>query len=125
MLHKIDAQRPGIFEILSRKAQQLDGSAATATLVTAARECWSRSTTARLICSSLIAPARAIVKASSKYQSVGLPPDLTVGAEYGLTVAHKAVPGAADFVMYLLSPQGQSSLQSFGFIPVALPAPPH
>ena len=24
--------------------------------------------------------------------------------------------------MYLLSPQGQSSLQSFGFIPVALPA---
>src|ERR1700682_754275 len=69
--------------------------------------------------------ARAIVKASSKYQSVGLPPELTVGAEYGLTVARKAAPGAADFVMYLLSPQGQSSLQSFGFIPVALPAPPH
>jgi ABC-type molybdate transport system substrate-binding protein len=33
MFHKIDAQRPGTFEILSRKAQQLDGSAATATLV--------------------------------------------------------------------------------------------
>jgi hypothetical protein len=33
MLHKIDAQRPGTFEILSRKAQQLDGSAATATIV--------------------------------------------------------------------------------------------
>src|ERR1700694_677101 len=30
MFHKIDAQRPGTFEILSKKAQQLDGSAATA-----------------------------------------------------------------------------------------------
>ena len=26
-----------------------------------------------------------------------------------------------DFAMYLMSPQGQGSLQSFGFIPVALP----
>jgi ABC-type glycerol-3-phosphate transport system substrate-binding protein len=38
-----------------------------------------------------------------------------------LTVSRKAAPGAADFVMYLLSPQGQASLKSFGFIPVALP----
>jgi ABC-type glycerol-3-phosphate transport system substrate-binding protein len=30
--------------------------------------------------------------------------------------------GAADFAMYLLSPQGQRTLQSFGFIPVAVPA---
>jgi len=58
--------------------------------------------------------ARAIVKASSKYKSVGLPPELTVGAEYGLTVSRKAAPDAADFAMYLLSPQGESSLQSFG-----------
>jgi molybdate transport system substrate-binding protein len=65
--------------------------------------------------------ARAIVEASSKYKSVGLPPELAVGAEYGLTVSRQAAPGAADFAMYLLSPQGQSSLQSFGFIPVALP----
>ena len=35
----------------------------------------------------------------------------------------KAFPGvrAADFAMYLLSPQGESSLKAFGFIPVALP----
>jgi hypothetical protein len=69
--------------------------------------------------------ARAIVKASPKYKSVGLPPELAVGAEYGLTVSRKAAPDAAGFAIYLLSPQGQSSLQSFGFIPVALPTPPH
>jgi ABC-type molybdate transport system substrate-binding protein len=67
--------------------------------------------------------ARAIVKASAKYKSVGLPPVLSVGPEYGLTVSRNAGPGAAAFAMYLLSSQGQSSLQSFGFIPIALPSP--
>jgi len=50
-----------------------------------------------------------------------LPPELSVGPEYGLTVSRNATPGAADFVMYLLWPQGQGSLKAFGFIPVALP----
>jgi Bacterial extracellular solute-binding protein len=61
-------------------------------------------------------------EASSKYKSIALPPELSVGPEYGLTVSRKAAAGAADFAMYLLSPQGQSSLKSFGFIPVTLPA---
>jgi molybdate transport system substrate-binding protein len=66
--------------------------------------------------------ARQIVRDSSNYKSVGLPPELAVGPEYGLTVSRKATPAAADFAMYLLSPQGQASLKAFGFIPVALPA---
>jgi hypothetical protein len=60
---------------------------------------------------------------NSNYKSVELPPELSVGSEYGLTVSRNAAPGASDFAMYLLSPQGQSSLKSFGFIPVTLPAP--
>jgi len=55
---------------------------------------------------------------------IDLPPELSVGPEYGLTVSRKAAPEAADFAMYLMSPQGQGSLQSFGFIPVALPTAP-
>ena len=47
---------------------------------------------------------------SANYRSLSLP------------VSRQASSGAADFVMYLLSPPGQASLQSFGFIPVALPA---
>lgn len=62
-----------------------------------------------------------MVRDQPNYKSVELPPELLVGAEYGLTVSHNAAPGAADFAMYLLSPQGQSSLKAFGFIPVALP----
>jgi molybdate transport system substrate-binding protein len=123
MFHKIDAQRPGSFEILSRKAQQLDGSAATAAPINGRPRMLVALDDRQIdLFIAYCSGARAIVKASSKYKSVGLPPELTVGAEYGLTVARKAVPGAADFAMYLLSPQGQASLKSFGFIPVAIPA---
>jgi molybdate transport system substrate-binding protein len=45
-----------------------------------------------------------------------------VGPEYGLTVSRSAQPGAADFAMYLMSPQGQATMKTFGFIPVTLPA---
>jgi molybdate transport system substrate-binding protein len=123
MFHKIDAQRPGAFEILSNKAQQLDGSAATAAPVNGRPRMLVALDNHEIdLFISYCSGARAIGKASSKYKSVGLPPELAVGAEYGLTVSRKAAAGAADFAMYLLSPQGQSSLQSFGFIPVALPA---
>jgi len=60
---------------------------------------------------------------NGNYKSVELPSELSVGSEYGLTVSRNAAPGASDFAMYLLSPQDQSSLKSFGFIPVTLPAP--
>ena len=126
MFHKIDALRPGAFEILSRKAQQLDGSATTAAPVNGRPRMLIALDDRQIdLFISYCSGARAIVKASPKYKSVGLLPELAVGAEYGLTVSRKAAPDAAGFAMYLLSPQGQSSLQSFGFIPVALPAPPH
>jgi molybdate transport system substrate-binding protein len=124
MFHKIDALRLGAFETLSRKAQQLDGSATTAAPVNGRPRMLVALDDHEIdLFISYCSGARAMVKASPKYKSVGLPPELAVGAEYGLTVSRKAAPGAADFAMYLLSPQGQGSLQSFGFIPVALPAP--
>jgi molybdate transport system substrate-binding protein len=126
MFHKMDALRPGAFETLSRKAQQLDGNATTAAPVNGRPRMLVALDDHEIdLFISYCSGARAIVKASSKYKSVGLPPELAVGAEYGLTVSRKATPYAAGFAMYLLSPQGQSSLQSFGFIPVALPALPH
>jgi molybdate transport system substrate-binding protein len=124
MFHKIDAMRPGSFDRLSKKAQQLFGGPAAA-VTASARSPLLVALDNRQIdlfvyyCSG----AREIVKASSHYKSVGLPPELSVGAEYGLTVSRKAAEGASDFAMYLLSPQGQASLKSFGFIPVALPTP--
>lgn len=53
---------------------------------------------------------------------VALPPDLAVGADYGLTVLNTARPEAARLAFYLLSPAGQAIFVQHGFAAVALPA---
>jgi molybdate transport system substrate-binding protein len=123
MFHKIDARRPGAFETLSKKAQQIFGGAATTAAVNGRPQPLAALEDHQVdlliyYCSS----AQQVVRDSSKYKSIVLPPELSVGPEYGLTVSRKAQPGAADFAMYLLSPHGQASLKALGFIPVALPA---
>ena len=122
---RIDTARPGAFKTLSGKAQQLIGGPTSAPSVNGRSPLVVALDDHRIdlfiyYCSG----AREIVKASSHYKSVELPPELSVGPEYGLTVSLQAQPGAADFAMYLLSPHGQASLKAFGFIPVALPAQP-
>ena len=125
MFHKIEAQKPGAFATLSQKAQQLFGGPATTTPVNGRPRLLVALDNHDIdlfiyYCSG----AQQIVRESSQYKSVALPPELTVGPEYGLTVSRKAQPGAGDFAMYLMSPQGQATLKAFGFIPVALPAAP-
>jgi molybdate transport system substrate-binding protein len=123
MFRKIDALKPGAFATLSQKAQQLFGGPTTTAPVNG-RPRLVVALDQRDIdlfiyyCSG----AQQIVRESGKYKSVALPPELAVGPEYGLTVSRKAQPAAADLAMYLMSPQGQATLKSFGFIPVALPA---
>ena len=91
IFHRIDAKRPGAFKTLSEKAQQLVGGPATTAPVNG-RPPLLNALDQRQIdlfiyyCSG----AREIVKASAKYKSVELPPELSVGPEYGLTVSRKA-----------------------------------
>ena len=125
VFHKVEAQKPGAFATLSQKAQQLFGGPATTTPVNGRPRLLVALDNHDIdlfiyYCSG----AQQIVRESSRYKSVALPPELTVGPEYGLTVSRKAQPGAGDFAMYLMSPQGQATLKAFGFIPVALPAAP-
>jgi molybdate transport system substrate-binding protein len=125
MFHKIDALKPGAFATLSQKAQQLFGGPTTTAPVQGRSPLLVALDNHDIdlfiyYCSG----AQEIVRKSDKYKSVALPPELTVGPEYGLTVSRKAQPAAADFAMFMMSPQGQATLKSFGFIPVALPATP-
>ena len=122
VFRRIDVLRPGAFDTLSKKAQQLFGGPTTTTLING-RPRYLVALDEHQIdlffiyCSS----AQSIVHDSANYKSVALPAELVVGAEYGLTVSRKAQSGTADFAMYLLSPQGQAKLKAFGFVPVALP----
>jgi ABC-type molybdate transport system substrate-binding protein len=125
LFHKLDAAKPGAFATLSKKAQQLVGGPTNSAPVNGRSPVLIALDDNQIdlfigYCSS----AQQIVRESAKYQSIALPPELSVGPEYGLTVSRKGKAGAAEFAMYLLSPQGQKSLQAFGFIPVTLPAAP-
>jgi len=51
-----------------------------------------------------------------------LPPELAVGADYGLTVLNGARPEAARLAFFILSPAGQAIFARHGFTAVALPA---
>jgi molybdate transport system substrate-binding protein len=48
-------------------------------------------------------------------QIVGLPQELAVGADYGLTVIAQAPSDAYRFAMYILSTDGQRVLSKYGF----------
>jgi molybdate transport system substrate-binding protein len=123
IFHRIDALRPGAFKTLSEKAQQLIGGPTSAPSVNGRFPLLVALDDHRIdLFIDYCTGARGIVKASSNYKSISLPPEFSVGPEYGLTVSRNAQPGAADFAMYLLSPPAQAKLKSFGFIPVALPA---
>ncbi|MBB5349308.1 molybdate ABC transporter substrate-binding protein [Desulfoprunum benzoelyticum] len=58
------------------------------------------------------------VSAQKEVQSlkiVSIPENLAVGADYGLVVRNGASPEAWRLAMYILSPEGQTILQKYGF----------
>jgi molybdenum ABC transporter molybdate-binding protein len=125
MFRRVDAMRPAAFDALSKKAQQLVGGPATSAAVNGRSPLLVALDDHKInLFVTYCSGAQQIARDSAKYKSVALPPELSVGPEYGLTVSRKAIADAADFAMYLLSPPAQATLKSFGFIPVALPAGP-
>lgn len=56
-------------------------------------------------------------------QIVRIPPQLSVGAEYGLMVLGDASPAAWPLALYILSPAGQKILAGYGFDAPTLPSP--
>ncbi|WP_084305484.1 substrate-binding domain-containing protein [Bradyrhizobium sp. ARR65] len=123
LFHKIDAAHPGAFDALSGKAQQLVGGPNSPASVNGRPPLVAALDAHQIdLFIGYCSGAQGIVRKSQRYKSIALPPELSVGPEYGLTVSRHAQAGATDFAIYLLSPPAQKQLQAFGFIPVALPA---
>lgn len=55
------------------------------------------------------------IKESAQLQVIQLPAELAVGANYGVTVLQGSPPAAERFVDYLLGPEAQRILRSYGF----------
>jgi molybdate transport system substrate-binding protein len=63
-------------------------------------------------CSGFVA---SVAASSGKLRSVEMPPALSVRADYGLTLAPGASPHAVQLRDFLLSTQGQTILETYGF----------
>ncbi len=48
---------------------------------------------------------------------VALPPDLLIGADYGMTILNGAGMNARSLAVFILSPDGQDILMQHGFTP--------
>ncbi|MDF1556264.1 MAG: molybdate ABC transporter substrate-binding protein [Deferrisomatales bacterium] len=55
-------------------------------------------------------------------QIVPIPPDLSVGADYGLIVLDGAPVEAWQLALFILAPEGQRILAEYGFVAEAVPA---
>jgi molybdenum ABC transporter molybdate-binding protein len=116
VFRKADAQRPGAYAKLTKKALQLMGGASSQT-VSAERNPYG----------TLVAQGRAdifltyctnalmAVRENPGERMMALPEPLAVGADYGLTVTVTASPAAYRFAMFILSPDAQRILANHGF----------
>ena len=123
MFHLADRLRPGSFAILDTKAQQIVGGAlpnvAGSTpdpTITALRD--GVVDVAIGYCSS----AQLRLRQLPTLHPVDIPDALRVGPEYGLALLKEAQPAATGLMLYILSVDGQATLEKFGFRPVGLPS---
>jgi molybdate transport system substrate-binding protein len=61
-------------------------------------------------------------KEAPELRIIQVPPELSVGADYGLIVLDGSSLEAWRFAMFILAPEGQKILASYGFVAEGLPA---
>ena len=125
VFRKSEAVRPGSRTRLEAKALQLVGSPgsppapADRSIYTVLLE-GGRADLILTYCTTAVQGAREFPGA----ESMALPPELRVGADYGLTVLTGArLEPALRWVLFVLSPDGQAILERFGFGAPTRPAP--
>lgn len=116
VFHKADAIRPGAFAQLDRKALQLVGgpnsppppegrSGYGALVASGAADLFL------LYCTA----AKVAEQENPGQRAIALPPELAVGADYGLAVLNRAPPDAYRLALFILSNDGQRILAKAGF----------
>lgn len=114
---KADAVQPGAGAMLHAKALKLTGAPGTP-LPPDRRNvyAWHLLESRADLYLAYCTVGREAVTEEPSLTVVELPPELAVGAEYGLTVLRAAnAQAAVPFVLYILSPEGQAILARHGF----------
>jgi molybdate transport system substrate-binding protein len=123
VFHKAEAVKPGAFAQLDKKALQLVGNPnappppADGRIAYGALLAEGKADVFLAYCTA----AKTALQENPNQREVALPPELAVGADYGLTVLKDAPPDAYKFAMFILSRDAQSILAKAGFDAPALP----
>ena len=123
MFRLADTLRPGSFAVLDTKAKQIVGGALPSAsanspdpLVTALHDGVVD------VFISYCSGARPRLSYLPTIHIVDIPEALRVGPEYGVALLKDAQPAATSLMLYMLSVDGQATLEQFGFRPVGLPS---
>jgi molybdate transport system substrate-binding protein len=121
-VRRADTVRPGSYEILSGKAQQIVGGPSNGAPVGGNDPIVAALAGGRIdIMISYCRGARSRVSQMSELQVAEVPREIAAGPEYGLAVLKGAGPGATDFALFMLSPDGRQILSRDGFASVGQP----
>jgi molybdate transport system substrate-binding protein len=124
MFRRADTVRPGSYEILSGKAQQIVGGPSTSAPAGGKDPIVAALAAGRIdVMISYCSGAKSRLGQMAELQVAEVPREIAAGPEYGLAVLKGANPKAADFALYILSPDGQQVLSRHGFAPIGLPTP--
>ena len=118
VFRKAETLKAGSFAALEKKALQLTGNSASAT-PPAGRAVygWHVAEGRADIFLAYCTATREAKGQNPDQQIVELPDNLTVGADYGLTVIAGASSAAERFAQFIVSPAGQKILIGYGFAP--------
>ncbi|MBL1456693.1 MAG: molybdate ABC transporter substrate-binding protein [Methylophaga sp.] len=116
MFNKAEQIYPGSFKILSKKARQLTGGPNSPKAPeTRNQYAWVMQQyqvdVFLTYCTNTVLAKQEL----PELQIIQLPDNLAVGAEYGLVIRQGAPDATKKLAMYMLSPEGQSTLHRHGF----------
>jgi molybdate transport system substrate-binding protein len=120
MFERAEKIRPGAFETLSKKAQQLAGGPTSAP-PPKHRSAYGKFMEDHTVdvfityCTGAVTAQREV----PTLVNVQLPENLSVTAAYGMTVMRGAKAGTAALAAFVLSPEGQKMLMNQGFVPLS------
>jgi molybdate transport system substrate-binding protein len=122
MFRRADALRPGSYEILSGKAQQIVGGPSNSAPVDGKDPAVAALAAGRVdIVIGYCTSAKLRLSQMAELQVAEVPREIAAGPEYGLAVLKAADPKATDLALFMLSPDGQQIFARYGSSPIALP----
>jgi ABC-type molybdate transport system substrate-binding protein len=123
MFRRADVLRPGSYEILSGKAQQIVGGPSNNAPIDGKDPAVAALAAGRVdIVIGYCTGAKLRLSQMAELQVAEVPREIAAGPEYGLAVLKDANSRAPDLALFMLSPDGQQVFSRYGFAPVGLPA---